>query len=150
MILDSLTQSDRYAAMHHGFTEAFAFLRRADLSALEVGRHAIDGERVFALVQRPEARTREAGKLEAHRRYIDVQYLVAGAEQIGWKPTVMCRTPVGAWNDDKDVGLFTDACDAWIAVQPGQFTVFFPDDAHLPLVGSGQLHKVVVKVAVDG
>ncbi|MCF7838677.1 MAG: YhcH/YjgK/YiaL family protein, partial [Candidatus Marinimicrobia bacterium] len=55
---------------------------------------------------------------------------------------------LGAWDDAKDCRLYTDACDAWVAIQPGQFAVFFPEDAHLPLVGRGRLHKVVVKVAV--
>jgi YhcH/YjgK/YiaL family protein len=48
-----------------------------------------------------------------------------------------------------DMQFFTDEPDAWIATKSGTFVIFFPEDAHLPLISSGQIHKVVVKVAVS-
>jgi beta-galactosidase beta subunit len=45
--------------------------------------------------------------------------------------------------------FFTDPPEAWLPVHNGTFAIFFPEDAHLPLISPGQIHKVVVKVAVN-
>jgi biofilm protein TabA len=146
MILDRIENAVAYAALYPGLSAAFDFLRRSDLAALPDGRHAIDGSRVYAEVARRNLRGRGDGRLECHRAAIDVQYVVAGEEEMGWRPVPACTQPVGAYDAAKDLLFFSDAPDAWIALRPGQFVVFFPDDAHLPLVGQGAVHKVVVKV----
>ena len=51
MILDTLARADRYFALHPGFARAFAFLRGAGLDALVPGRHPIDGDALFAIVE---------------------------------------------------------------------------------------------------
>jgi YhcH/YjgK/YiaL family protein len=55
--------------------------------------------------------------------------------------------PAGTYDPGRDIEFFTDRPDVWIPVKPGQFVVFFPEDAHAPLVGAGEIHKIVVKVA---
>jgi YhcH/YjgK/YiaL family protein len=147
MILDRLEQADRYLDLQPGFAAAFAFLRRPDLAQLAVGRYDIDGDRVYALVQRAAGRQPEAGRLEAHRRYIDIQFVIAGADTMGWRSTPTCRQVDAAYDPAKDAELYADTPDAWLAVGPGSFAIFFPEDAHLPLIGEGDIHKVVVKVA---
>lgn len=148
MILDNLSNADRYLGLHRGFQKAFKFLRRPDLANLEPGRHEIDGGRVFALVSKGPGRTRQDGKLETHREFIDIQCVIAGTDEMGWKPGSMCRTPAGPYNPEKDIRFFTDAPDAWVMVHAGAFAIFFPEDAHLPLVSEGEIHKIVVKVAI--
>lgn len=146
--MDELAQAYLYAGMHPGFAPAFAFLRRADLAELPVDRYEIDGEQVYAMVSRLSTRGREGTELEAHRRYIDMHYLIAGREELGWKSTPTCTDRRGEFNEDNDVEMFGDAPDTWFALNPGQLAIFYPADAHIPLVGAGELHKVVVKVAV--
>jgi len=68
---------------------------------------------------------------------------------MGWKSRPLCETPDGDYDADKDVEFFADRPDAWTAVGAGAFAIFFPEDAHAPLVGTGELHKIVVKIAVD-
>jgi len=148
MVFDRLEGIDRYAALHPRFPKAFAFLREAKLSALAVGRHDIDDRNLYAVVGRDPARARDQAKLEAHRKYIDIQVVLSGTDEMGWKSTPLCRQSEGGYNDEKDVEFFTDAPKAWIKVDPGAFVIFFPEDAHAPLVGVGLIHKVVVKVAV--
>jgi YhcH/YjgK/YiaL family protein len=148
MILARLEEADRYASLNPGFAKAFAFLRRSHLAQLAPGRHEIDGDRVYAMVIQAPGRTREAAKLEAHRKYIDVQYSVTATEEMGWKSTPACTRRDSDYDAEKEVELFADPPVAWIGVPPGHFVIFFPEDAHAPMIAEGNLHKVVVKVAV--
>ncbi len=148
MILDVLENAPRYLALHQGFVQAFAFLSRPEVRELPVGRYAIDGERVYAMVSREPGRGREEALLETHEKYIDIQLVLAGTDEMGWKPKSLCRQPAGEYDQKADIRFFADEPEAWLATRSGAFVIFFPDDAHLPLISSGELHKVVVKVAV--
>ncbi len=150
MILDTLKNGGRYLGIHEGFRKAFAFLSQVDPEHLSPGRVEIDGQRLYAMVSRGRGRSRREARLEVHGRYIDVQYVVAGVDMMGWKPALACRRPAGPFDAEKDIGFFDDDPEAWIAVYPGAFAVFFPEDAHLPLVSAGEISKIVVKVALDG
>lgn len=148
MILDTLQNGSRYFGVHEGFRKAFEFLAQADPGRLPMGRMEIDGDRLYAIVSRGPGRSRREARLETHAKYIDIQYVVSGVDMMGWKPVSACKRPAGPFDPGKDVGFFDDDPEAWIAVHSGAFAVFFPDDAHLPLLSAGQIHKVVVKVAV--
>jgi YhcH/YjgK/YiaL family protein len=148
MILDSLPQADRYFALHPLFARAFEFLRGTDLKSLAPGKHTVEGERIFAIVEACAGRTRAEAKLECHRRYIDIQLVLEGVDEMGWKPVAECVDPATDYDVARDIRFFNDAPSSWIATPPGSFCLFFPDDAHAPLVSTGQIRKVVVKIAV--
>lgn len=146
MILDTLARADRYSTLHPLFARAFDFLRNTDLDALAPGRHAIAGEQLFALVEDGVGRTRAEAQLECHRRYIDIQLVLAGVDEMGWKPLADCVVPATDYDAARDIGFFNDAPASWVATPPGSFCVFFPDDAHAPLVSAGRIRKVVLKI----
>ncbi len=148
MILDLLDHADRYSSLHPDFPRAFEFLRRADLAQLPNGRHEIQGEAVFALVDRPTGRSRSGARLEIHRSYIDIQFTLAGVEVIGWRSLKGCARVAEAYDAARDIGFFGDESECWLTVKPGAFAILFPDDAHAPLAGEGALQKVVIKVRV--
>lgn len=148
MILDTLDQADRYAALHPLFPRAFAWLQGTDLRALPAGQHVIDGERLFAIVEACPGRTRADAKLECHRRYIDIQLVIEGTDEMGWRPLADCSQPRTDYDGTRDIRFFDDAPASWIATPAGSFCLFFPDDAHAPLVSAGFIRKVVVKIAV--
>jgi YhcH/YjgK/YiaL family protein len=148
MILSSLSQSSRYAALHPLFQRAFDYIRDTDLFALAPGRYNIAGDDLIAIVELVQGRTREMAKLEAHRRYIDIQLVLEGDEQMGWKPLEDCFNPVSEHSMEKDIRFFHDAPASYVPVPPDHFCIFFPEDAHAPLIGSGQIRKVIFKVAV--
>jgi biofilm protein TabA len=150
MFIDHLENAERYYSLHPGFADGFAFLQRDDLAELPDGRHDIDGQRVFAIVSRTHGRGQERSPLEIHRRYIDIQFVVGGEDCIGWLPAADCRRASTPYDEQKDMGFFFDRPKTWVAIRPGVFGVFYPEDAHAPLAASGPIHKVVVKVAVDG
>ncbi len=149
MILDTLANSARYAQIHEGFARAFEFLKTTDLASLAPGKHAIDGDRLYVSIDHKDGRGEEGARLEAHRRYIDIQYTIDGDERMGWMPIDRCQQPDAPFDETKDVVLFADRPTTWVAVPPGSFTIFFPHDAHAPLAGRGLQKNAVVKIAVD-
>jgi YhcH/YjgK/YiaL family protein len=148
MILDTLANTDRYAALHPLFARAFKFLRGTDLKTLTPGKHPVQGEQLFAIVEACAGRARAEAKLECHRRYIDIQLVLDGIDEMGWKPVAECVGPATEYDTARDIRFFHDAPSSWIATPPGAFCLFFPDDAHAPMVSAGMIRKVVVKIAV--
>lgn len=148
MILAKLSEADRYVALHPLFARAFDFLRGTDLSALAPGKHDIDGEQLFAIVEDCAGRTRGEAKLECHRRYIDIQLVLEGVDEMGWKPVAECADAATEYDAARDIRFFNDAPASWIATPAGSFCLFFPDDAHAPLVSTDRIRKVVLKIAV--
>lgn len=147
MILDILENAHRYLALNKGFAKAIEFLSRADLQELPVGTYEIDSDRVYAMVSKELGRKKEDALLETHEKYIDIQLVLAGTDTMGWKPKSLCNQPAGEYDQKSDVQFFADEPDAWLATESGAFAIFFPEDAHMPLISPGQIHKVVVKVA---
>lgn len=85
MILDSLKNKERYASLHPRFKTVFDFIDTHDIAAMECGRHDIDGDDVFVNVQELDLRDRSQARLELHRKYIDIQLLLRGPEEVfGW------------------------------------------------------------------
>jgi biofilm protein TabA len=148
MILATLADADRYCALHPLFARAFEFLRDTDLKSLAPGKHSVQGEQIFIIAEACAGRTREEAKLECHRRYIDIQLVLEGIDEMGWKPVVECMEPATDYDAARDIRFFNDAPSSWIATPAGSFCIFFPDDAHAPLVSAGMIRKVVVKIAV--
>lgn len=148
MILDTLTNAAKYAGMRTGLSEAFGFLDQPGLADLPDGRHEISGNRVYAVIARTHGRPAAESQLEAHRNYIDIQYIISGEESMGWAPREGL-TPSGKYDKEKDLEFFQEEPVTVMNVPPGSFAVFLPTDAHLPLIGNGPIHKVVVKVAIN-
>jgi biofilm protein TabA len=146
MILDTAPHAQRYFALHPRFEVAFRFLQNPELAQLENNKYVIDGEKLFATVACNEPKLKASAPLEAHRRYIDIQYVIAGREEIGWKDLRGCTQPSGSFDSAKDIIFFKDQPDLWLTLNPGTFAIFYPEDAHAPGVSSAAVHKVVVKV----
>jgi YhcH/YjgK/YiaL family protein len=74
--------------------------------------------------------------------------VLEGVDEMGWKPLSDCREPVDDYSAERDIQFFRDAPASRIATPPGAFCIFFPEDAHAPLVSAGSIRKVVVKIAL--
>lgn len=164
MIFSTLAHADRYAALHPLFPRAFAFIRNTDLLALAAGQHPIDGKQLLVIAENSAGRSRAEAKLECHRKYIDIQLVLEGVDEMGWKPLSECMQPVSDYDEKNDIRFFHDTPSAWIATPPGAFCIFFPEDAHAPLVNypsppatatlappprNGHIRKVIFKIAVN-
>jgi len=127
---------------------AFEFLESTKFDDKPVGKYPIDGDNIYAMVTEKPT-TGGAGNFEVHRRYIDVHYLVGGAETIG--STALSKlTSSKPYDPGEDAELFVIPKEYQrLVVSPGQFAVFFPGQPHLPardLNGPHQIRKAVVKV----
>ncbi len=148
MILDTLGNAAKYAGLKMGISEAFGFLDQPGLAELPDGEYEILGDRVYAIIAHENGRQIDEGKLEGHRKYIDIQYVISGEESMGWKNREGLVRSMD-YDAERDLEFFEGEPASIVCVSPGSFAVFLPTDAHLPLIGNGPIHKVVVKVAVD-
>ena len=83
MIIDRIENAALYYPLHPKFKQAFDYIAQINIHTLPAGRHEIDNS-MYVLVQEYTTKTKEEGKWEAHRRYIDLQYVVQGAEGMGY------------------------------------------------------------------
>jgi YhcH/YjgK/YiaL family protein len=148
MIFSTLSQSERYETLHPLFPRAFDYIRDTNLNALAPGVYQIVEGELFAIVEQVPGRAREAAKLECHRKHIDIQFILEGVDEMGWKSVVDCHNPVDEYSAERDIRFFNDEPATWVATPPGHFCIFFPEDAHAPLVSTGQVRKVIFKIAV--
>lgn len=129
--------------------KAFAFLKNTDLKALEVKKHELDGDNLFALVTEYITKNEEDTKFEAHKKYADIQYTISGSEQISVSPVTKKGEILTPYDETKDLEFMTVSESTHLIATPEKFFLFFPSDLHRPGVKAGenaQVKKVVVKV----
>ncbi len=153
MILDRLENASMYRALGPAIAAALDYLRQTDFSQVPEGRHELDGDRLVSIVQRYRTRPLAEAIWEAHRQYVDVQYLAQGAERIGYaslRDDVPVKMPYDA---QKDAALY-DVRGDFFTLHSGEFAIFTPCDIHAPGLAvspseaSAMVHKVVVKCRV--
>jgi YhcH/YjgK/YiaL family protein len=132
--------------------KAFTFLKNSDLSKLEIKRYDIDGNNLFAPISEYLTKNAEDAKFEAHKKYIDIQYVISGTEQMSVAPMSQKKDILTPYDETKDVEFMTVTESSSYIATPDKFFLFFPSDIHRPSVKvaeNSQVRKVVVKVKVD-
>lgn len=146
MILDRLNNHYSYDAIHRLFPAAFCFVEKAD-PAIEPGRYEIsDG--MYALVQAYQTQPVDGALFEAHRDFIDIQYIMEGLERIDYAPVTDLEA--GDYQPEKDY-LPLKGKGQPLLLDAGKFCIFFPQDAHLPsrMVEKPEpVKKIVIKIPV--
>lgn len=150
MIIDTLANAGKYHCVNPLFAQAFEYIASQDLNATEPGNYEIAGEDLKAVVMDKAGKTAAESleKFECHDRHIDIQVLIQGNEQIGWKPRADCKEPKGNYNQEKDVLFYNDEPDMHFQLKPGQFVILFPEDVHAPMISEGNIKKLVIKVRI--
>ena len=149
MIYDTIEHAGVYRGISKNLAKALDFLTGTDLKSMPDERVEIDGERVFAFFQRYDTLPAN-DRPEAHRRYIDIQYLIEGEELIGIAPLSAMKREVEA-RPERDI-WFYEGETVNISIGGGRLAIFFPQDAHAPGIAAAEsrpVRKVVVKVAVE-
>ena len=151
MILDDLNNIQKYVAIHPRFAKAFDYLINTDFEKLTPGKYEIEGDHIYAMVVNEEgvAMLDSTSEFECHNTYIDIQYVFGGVETVGYKSRLTCVEPRGEYDAKKDVLFYEDAPDFFFKLFPGQFGIYFPEDVHAPMIGSGKIRKVVMKIRVN-
>jgi len=132
--------------------KAFTFLQSNDLSKLEIKRYEIDGDNVFAPVSEYLSKNEEDAKFEAHKKYIDIQYVISGVEQMSVAPYSALDTISVPYDTAKEVEFMTVKESSHFKATQENFFIFFPSDIHRPGLKIGEntmIKKIVVKVKVD-
>lgn len=125
------------------------FLKEGDVLSLLPSRIELDGNKVFAMIQHYDTKPKEQGVWEAHRKYIDIQYVAQGQELMGYAN--LEHLQAGDYDAEKDFVLLKGE-GSYVLMKPGTFVILGPQDAHIPQVAVDvpqPVKKVVVKVAVD-
>ena len=153
MVFDKLENAHIYYGMHKNMEKSFNFIKEAIEKNLPAGKYEIDGDDVFASVQEYEnCPNYEEKKLEGHKKYIDIQFIVSGSEymQICHISDVQTKIP---YNEEKDVEFYFDTPSfADATVSKNGYGIFFPEDIHKPGLAPNKVpvnvKKVLVKIKV--
>ncbi len=151
--VNALEFAKQYHANKSYWDKALAYLKNNNLDTLSPGKYPIDGDNVFASVTINKPKVFEATKWEAHRKYIDIQYVIRGKEKMGVAP-LSKTSVVEPYNETKDVGFYnvTDADSRFYIAVPGTYLIFFPQETHRPNIkieGCDEDKKIVIKVRAD-
>ena len=149
MIFDTIKNCEQYFKLHPNYEKAFAFLKEAMKNFPEPGKHEIDGDALFASVQAYNTLT-EDGKMEAHEKYVDIQFIVSGKETM-YVNDIEKSELTDAYREDWDAAFYkVDENASALTLTPGYFVVLLPNDAHRPCVAfngvSEPVQKIVMKV----
>jgi YhcH/YjgK/YiaL family protein len=150
MVIDRIANAHLYRPLGPQITRALDFIRDTELASLEPGRHAIDGDDVYALVSEYPSKRPEEGRWEAHRRYLDLQSVVSGTERIGYAPAE--GLAAGPYDEAQDI-IWLEGSGDLLTLVPGRFMLLWPGDAHMPGIAVGlpaPVRKVVLKIRLAG
>ena len=147
MILDSLENAGKYEILHPSFKKAFDYLRQNDLKNLPADfKHEIDGVKFFGFNGKGKTKEESLETFECHDKNIDIQFCISETETFAWKPRAGCVLRNGGYNDEKDVRFFKDEPDTFFQLKENHFVILFPEDVHAPMISTGTLNKIVIKV----
>lgn len=149
MIVDSIKNAELYYALTPRIKQAFDWLASVNVKTLNVGRHDIDGDDLFVNVQDIELKPRYDAALEVHNKYIDIQVMFGSKEEYGWAERSHCTRPNGEFDTERDVQFFADEPQFFYTLNEGQFAIFYPEDAHAPMLGVGKVRKLIFKLRIE-
>lgn len=146
MIIDTLDNLNKYAALNPLFSDVIEFLNSHDIQTLEAGKYPIKDKDLFMNLQVAAGRSEEAAFLETHIEMIDIQIPISCAETFGYTP--LCDLPDFEYNTEKDITKYGDTKpQTYVTVNPGQFAIFFPQDGHAPCItDEPEIRKAIFKV----
>lgn len=148
MIIDTLANSEKYYPVHKNLQQAFDAIKNALNKDMPVGKYEIEGKDLFISVQEYNTKLEENARFEAHRKYIDIQYIVSGEEVV--EVTDLAKTSVTTeYNEEKDVEFYSAKGRVWRgSLTAGEYGIFFPNDVHRPAIAVDGVPAPVKKILV--
>ncbi|MGT2911695.1 YhcH/YjgK/YiaL family protein [Streptococcus cameli] len=150
MIYDQLSELNTYMGLHPNLDTALIGIQKQELSQLPLGRHDIDGDAVFFMLQENTLDKEVGSDFEYHREYLDLHFLLAGQEitRYGFGDRIESK----GYDRQNDFGLETCEQEMDVVIDQEHFVIYFPGEAHRPNVYAGEgetVKKCVVKVLID-
>ncbi len=150
MIIDNIQNASLYFGMSERIKAALQYLQQNDFDNMDVGTYEIDGLNIYTMIQKYKGKPIEKGVWEAHKKYIDLQYIYKGTEKLGYAFTEDLTVKVH-YEEDRD-RAYLEGNGSFLLAKQGTFAVFFPEDAHMPCLiaddPNENIVKIVVKIAV--
>lgn len=148
--------ADSYRGLGAGIDAAFDFLTARDVVSCPDGKHTVNADGVFAIVQRYATKSDVDAIWETHRKHVDVQFIGQGRERMGWCRRTHALTIREPYREDREAEFYEPPAEpSFFELGTGEFAIFWPDDVHAPsLMAAGEVQpqhvlKVVVKVPVE-
>lgn len=151
MIKDNLQHIDYYNYLSPGIYFGLKYLKDTDFSAMENGKYEIKKGKAYAIVQDYNTKPETEGKFEAHRKFVDIQFVVKGEEQVfvGKLDEFEDSVP---YDEEKDI-LFLEPKVATkidsVKLKEGEYIILTPKDVHMPSIAVENptyVKKVVLKI----
>jgi YhcH/YjgK/YiaL family protein len=149
MIVDLLTNSSLYNTVHPRITRALQYLIKTDFHSMPLGKYEVEGSELFAIVNEYETKDAADCLWEAHRKYIDIHYIIRGSELIG-TTLLTNQSPTKEYDTENDYCLF-EGGESKQVLHTGMFAIFYPHDIHSTSHHPNSktfVRKVVMKVLV--
>jgi YhcH/YjgK/YiaL family protein len=156
VLKDNINNTNKYCNFSDRVELGFKYIKSTDFSTIPNGTYEIDGKNVFASVQDYMTKSFDDAKFEAHRKYIDIQYIIQGAERICVSDIRNFTSDV-PYSNENDIEFLkeinnNESKPSFLSVKQNEFVLLTPNDAHMPSVNFDKnpsyVKKVVVKVLV--
>lgn len=150
MIFDNSRNSTVYFSIHSGIKIALEYIQNNNLNSLEIGKYEILGDKVFLLIQSYDTKDQQECIWEAHKKYLDIHYMIEGSELIGIANIEKMKVTT-QYDEKDDYWLFSGDQD-FLTLEEGMFTIFFPQDVHmtsLKIKESKLVKKAVIKILIN-
>ena len=152
MIKNSLKYTKNYYNLSNKIKLALEYLEKNDLKVFDNGRYDILGDDVYVNVQDYTSKPETQGKWEAHKKYIDIQFMIKGTERVGVGEIDNYQT-TEAYDESKDLEFLAVANDNYqfINMNENDFIILYPQDVHMPQIAMNTpsyVKKAVVKISI--
>lgn len=145
MILDTLENLGKYAALNPLFPKVIEYLKNTDVLNHEPGRVDIDGNMLFVNHSVSQGKTVGEARIETHNAMIDIQIPLSCEEVMGYTPRK--NLPEAEYDAKKDISFYSGLAEQYVTVHPGEFVIFFPQDGHAPCITPiPEFRKLIFKV----
>ena len=147
MIIGNIKDAKRYFGINKNFEKAFEFLKSLSKDAFA---ESFEGEGFhggISVIERNMSEPVQEKRLEAHKKYLDIHFVIDGAEMIGYAD-IDTVTPETEYSEEKDVWFLKGEQQKFV-LNEGDFCIVFPEDVHAPgtpVSKDGKLKKAVVKI----
>lgn len=148
MIIGKIEDCKRYFSVHPLMQAFFDYVQTHELDKLPTGKIELIRGQFYINVDEVQLKRKKNQRIEAHRKFIDIQMPLGMVETMGWSPLTSLGDPDAPFDTDRDVVLYSQPAESYFDVHPGEFVVFFPEDGHAPMIGEGKQRKIIAKLKI--
>lgn len=141
--------------------KGFSWLKSTDLSKLPKGRGEIEGKDLYWIVEEYETRPLENIIVESHRKYVDIQLVLDGREQMGTIPLTKSLPVSKEYDPERDIIFYPESVMPFLKTKEethhrkimnaGDFIIFTPNDLHagsLRIDQPEKVRKIIIKCKI--